>query len=84
MILEFPYNKDGCYDLERIPYYILNAVHDTRIRYPKVFNKESDMRFDQLFGELYHCRVEYKRSGGVGRIVWDRDEDYTAFLLRWA
>jgi hypothetical protein len=82
--IEFPYRKNGDYDVERIPSHLLRAIHDARERHPRTFNREGRMRFDQLFCELYNCRIEYQRENALARIVWDRESDYTAFVLRWS
>lgn len=70
-------------DPDQIPKAVENAVMSLREHHPGVINmgiKPKDKRFDRLFEQVYKCRIEYTQPN---RIIWDRDRDYTIFLLKW-
>jgi hypothetical protein len=70
-------------DPDRIPEAVINAVLALRAEHPGVVNQGVAgqlKEFDRLFEQVYKCRIEYTQPN---RIIWDRDRDYTIFLLKW-
>ena len=39
---------------------------------------ETPRQYEQRWREAYHCCIDYDY------LVFDREEDYTAFMLRWS
>ena len=46
---------------------------------------ESPRQYGQRWREAYRCRVDANSSRKLGETyyIFDRDEDYTWFMLRW-
>jgi hypothetical protein len=44
---------------------------------------ESPRQYGQRWQETYRCRID-ANSGDDTYLIFDRDEDYTWFMLRWA
>ena len=46
---------------------------------------ESPRQYGQRWRKAYRCRVDPNSSSEIGKIdyIFDRDEDYTWFMLRW-
>lgn len=89
--IEIPYiNDDKNYvDFSRVPVPLLRAIEAARKKYPDVANDNpmaSNPKFplDRLFEQLYDCTIEYNKDNVIVRIVWNRECDYTLFLLKWA
>lgn len=88
--IEIPYRKDNpkSVDVSQVPAPVLRAIILTSQEHAEVANDLTDapkpkFHFDRLFEKLYNCRIEYKNKHAIRRIVWDNDQDYTIFLLKW-
>lgn len=44
---------------------------------------ETPRQYGQRWREAFRCRVDVKSPPGTYYYIFDRDEDYTWFMLRW-
>ena len=88
--IDIPYRQDDpkSIDVEKVSGPVLRAVMYTRLEHPidneSLACPNSEMYFDRLFEQLYNWRIVYKDGYALDSIVWENDQDYTAFLLRWS
>ena len=45
---------------------------------------ESPRQYGERWSEAYRCRIELDSAWNNTYYVFDRDEDYTVFMLRWS
>lgn len=45
---------------------------------------ESPRQYGQRWREHYKCRIDSSSSHDATYYIFDNDEDYTMFMLRWA
>jgi hypothetical protein len=58
-----------------------NSIKDSNQRYPSADAKERDLMFERE----NCCQINYAYESRVPRsIVFEREQDYTMFILRWA
>jgi len=74
--VDFPHEER----MEKIPKPLINAVHYISLNYPDFNNHTQERWFDRKFEQLNPgVRIMYNPD----RVVWDDDQEYTLFLLRW-
>ena len=44
---------------------------------------ETPRQYGQRWREAFRCRIDGKSPHGKTYYIFDRDEDYTWFMLRW-
>ena len=64
-------------DIKNVPA-LVNAVMDLRKQYPDMDNQFGEI--DRRFEKIHKVRVI---SGTPCSVIWENDQDYTAFLLKW-
>ena len=84
IIIEIP--RENAVD--SVPAALLHAVLEQREKYQERNTGSDDNNakaFDRLFEKLNPgCRIEYHYPEAHDRIIWENDEDYILFCLRWA
>ena len=60
------------------------AYHNARRALPVEF-LETPRQYGERWRETYKCRIDVDSSPGwpITGYIFDRDEDYTMFMLRW-
>lgn len=61
-----------------------NQAYANAYRALPVEPMESPKQYGRRWRELYKCRVDPESSYGDICYIFDRDEDYTMFMLRWS
>jgi hypothetical protein len=66
-VLDDPFSRAYCNAMRALP----------------VEHLELPRQYGQRWREAYRCRVDSKSAFGETYYIFDRDEDYTWFMLRW-
>lgn len=61
-----------------------NGAYCNAMRALPVWELERPRQYGQRWREAYRCRVDPKIDEGRTYMVFDRDEDYTWFMLKYA
>lgn len=61
-----------------------NTAYLNAFRALPVHQFESPRQYGQRWREAYCCRIDPSSSRDNTCYIFDRDEDYTWFMLRWA
>lgn len=74
--VDFPHEER----MKKIPKSLLNCVYYISSNYPDCNNHTRERLFDRKFEELNPgVRIMYNPD----RVVWQDDQAYTMFVLRW-
>jgi hypothetical protein len=60
-----------------------NPAYCNAMRALPVHELERPRQYGERWRETYRCRIEPKLDKGATYMIFDRDEDYTWFMLRW-
>lgn len=60
-----------------------NRAYNNARRALPVEPLESPRQYGERWREAYKCRIEPDSAWNSTYYVFDRDEDYTVFILRW-
>jgi hypothetical protein len=61
-----------------------NQAYLNAVRALPVHRMESPRQYGARWREAYRCRIDPSSSRDNTCYIFDHDEDYTWFLLRWA
>jgi len=61
-----------------------NRAYLNAFRHFPVEPMETPRQYGRRWREHYNCRIDPSSSRDKTYYIFDRDEDYTVFMLRWA